>query len=226
MASLTSSSRAIAAVDSLDTRRVKRKPNFMKTDKVMAEMEKEISILDKKLGQLRWKAEKRGKRILQKHFELAVSTEKWVIDNIELFQGEDYFEIVASKWYPPVPLNATLKLKAIPGNNNALKAIDAMKPERKKRLPKAILSYDDFMRYCDSYGSRSFMIDDCEVYANYNALRFSSGKGRKSVFDAIKSLKLKLEMASFLKAIESGEAVIASKKDLVKTLVDNMLFAI
>lgn len=214
--------------------------DFCKNDPITVGLLKQATKLDRESGRLRQKARNIQTRKIIKYLPLALSLEKWRVQNPDLGSASMFeisFEMQEECQKSPANTANTKKVKVkktIRVGNNSLSAPAAaaqcITPTKKEKAyyRKKLESYYDFYYRCDTLGIRELIIKKCHILINYNSIRFASYEdtARQDIFAIIRDLKLPLKIAPLLEDIEYTEKILAEKRAMLKEFGEQMLFAL
>lgn len=213
--------------------------NFRKTlnkDTDFVKVQKEIQTLNKDMEKLRKKSDSRVSKLISEMIPEAISHHKWRLSVEEVYvpRGHHMFDSFSLAFCiaDEDESNNTLAAVAIPTKSyprNKRMGSTAQRFSKKMiRLNKGYSNSSNFWglyRLCDEFDSYVFKYKKAWIgISSGGNIVIGSKKSNDDVYDAAKSLGIKLDMKSHLEYIESLEEQIRKTKSLVSDLSANMLF--
>lgn len=176
--------------------RPKRSKDLIAQDPIVKEANKRIAAINREHTRLNEKIAKRAKVLLQKSFLEAISRQRWLIHGVDMYRKDIE--------------HFQLTLSA---------CWDKSKPK---------VALDDLVQLSDKYCVGPIEIDGAAISVGYDCLVISAGGDdcQNKVFSVAKTLRLKIDYASYIKTTEAAETEIAARKKLIDDLSTEILFAI
>lgn len=213
--------------------------NFRKTlnkDADFVKVQKEINALNKDMEKLRKKSDSRVSKLISEMIPEAISHHKWRLSVEEVYvpRGHHMFDSFS--------LAFCIADEDESNNTHAAVAIPTKSHPRNKRMGSTAQRFSKKMirpnkgysnssnfwglyRLCDEFDSYVFKYKKVWIgISSGGNIVIGSKKSHDDVYDAAKSLGIKLDMKSHLEYIESLEEQIRKTKALVSDLSANMLF--
>lgn len=212
--------------------------NFRKTlnkDADFVKVQKEINALNKDMEKLIKKSDSRVSKLISEMIPEAISHHKWRLSVEEVYvpRGNCFFEShsLAFCIADEDETNSSHAAVAIPLKYPRKKRMGSTAQGFSKKTIRLNKGYNDssnfwgLYRLCDEFDSYVFKYKKVWIgISSGGNIVIGSKKSHDDVYDAAKSLGIKLDMKSHLEYIEGLEEQIRKTKALVSDLSANMLF--